>query len=167
MGIAAICDQSHVVLIRQTGNHTHHFLPNSSQFLLLYVDIHHEQVRIPMSRISLSRGTELECTILCHELIGQLLRTNVLSIVGWKLRDIAAEAATHCLLVKVDFAVRVEDGLASTRQWSVFELGAGELLLRSVVEGCRDGTLALQDLGARCDVVDEAQGVYLVHLFCH
>lgn len=120
-----------------------------------------------MSRIALSGGTKLEGAIFRHELIGQLLRADILSIVGWKLRDIAAEAATHCFLVIVDFAVGVEDGLATTRKRSVFELGAGELLLRGVVEGSRDGALALEDLGARCDVVDEAQGVHFVHLLCH
>lgn len=120
-----------------------------------------------MSRIGLSRGTELEGVIFCHELIWQLLRADVLGIVGWKLRDIAAEAATHCFLVIVDFAVGVEDSLATTRQWSVFELGAGQLLLRGVMEGSRDGALALQDLGARCDVVDEAQRVHFVHFLCH
>jgi hypothetical protein len=70
-------------------------------------------------------------------------------------------------LIEVDFAVGVEDGLATTRQWGVFEEVAVQLLLWGVVEGRGDGALALQDLAAGSDVVDEAHGVDILDLLSH
>jgi hypothetical protein len=63
--------------------------------------------------------------------------------------------------------VRVEHCLTITRKWRVFQQSAAQLLLRSVVEGCRDCAFALEDLTVGSHIVDELHGIASLDLLFH
>lgn len=115
-----------------------------------------------MGRVNIGRlvvDLELECSVLRHQLIGQLLRRYRLGIVSRQGRHSVAEAATDVLQVVVNGTMLVHDGLARASEGRVLELDAVAVLEGRVMEGWVDDRTSLLHLGGGSGVPDELDGV--------
>lgn len=91
----------------------------------------------------------------------------MLCIVRRQGHGVSAYAAAYCFRLEVDGAVVVKYGLALAGDRDVIQPHHIHLLLRRVVESCRDSAFGLKDLRIRGTVVEEPDRVHLLLLLSH